>query len=130
MRWDTRLATADEPMLPGLPGLVRSVRTPEFAGMVFHEVRAKSVPELRVGEAIYGTERRGNYRRYVPTVVLDHWSTMKPAYRVSLEDGTQLIASGDHRFLTERGWKHVTGAMRGEGRRPHLTHGQQAGRDG
>jgi DNA repair photolyase len=170
MRWDSQLV-ADEQILPGLPGLVRSVRTPEFAGMVFHEVRAKSVlnkvpggtpmpfswtvnpyrgcshgcryclagdtpilmadgrtkplAELKVGDAIYGTERRGNYRRYVPTVVLDHWSTMKPAYRVSLEDGTQLIASGDHRFLTERGWKHVTGAMRGQGRRPHLTTGNK-----
>jgi DNA repair photolyase len=162
---------ADEQILPGLPGLVRSVRTPEFAGMVFHEVRSKSVlnkvpggsplpfswtvnpyrgcshgcryclagdtpilladgrtrplAELRVGDRIYGTERRGNYRRYVPTVVLDHWSTVKPAYRVCLEDGTQLIASGDHRFLTERGWKHVTGAMRGRGRRPHLTTGNK-----
>src|SRR5205085_8767725 len=129
MRWDSQLV-ADEQILPGLPGLVRSVRTPEFAGMVFHEVRAKSVlnrvpggtpmpftwtvnpyrgcshgcryclagdtpilmadgrtkpiAELRVGDAIYGTERRGNYRRYVPTLVLDHWSTIKPAYRVSL----------------------------------------------
>src|SRR5919198_3819325 len=42
MRWDSQLV-ADEQILPGLPGLVRSVRTPEFAGMVFHEVRAKSV---------------------------------------------------------------------------------------
>jgi DNA repair photolyase len=172
MRWDSQLVdAAEEQILPGLPGLMRSVRTPEFGGIVFHEVRAKSVlnkvpgaspmpfswtvnpyrgcshgctyclagdtpilmadgrtrplAELRAGEAIYGTERRGNYRRYVPTVVLDHWSTIKPAYRVSLEDGTQLIASGDHRFLTERGWKHVTGAMRGEGRRPHLTTGNK-----
>ena len=29
-------------MQEGLPGLVRSVRTPEFAGLVFHEVEAKS----------------------------------------------------------------------------------------
>jgi DNA repair photolyase len=162
---------ADEQILPGLPGLVRSVRTPEFAGMVFHEVRARSVlnrvpggspmpftwtvnpyrgcshgcryclagdtpilmadgrtrplAELRPGDRIYGTEQRGNYRRYVPTTVLDHWSTVKPAYRVSLEDGTTLIASGDHRFLTERGWKHVTGEMRGPGRRPHLTTGNK-----
>ena len=36
-----------------------------------------------------------------------------PAYRVTLEDGTELIASGDHRFLTNRGWKHVTGAEYG-----------------
>ncbi len=34
---------------------------------------------------------------------------VEAAYRVTLEDGTELIASGDHRFLTERGWKHVTG---------------------
>ena len=44
------------------------------------------------------------------TTVLAHWSTVKPAYRVMLADGTQLVCSGDHRFLTERGWKYVTGA--------------------
>ena len=53
--------------------------------------------------------------------MLAHWSTVKPAHRLMLEDGTELIASGDHRFLTGRGWKHVTGATSGRGRRPHLT---------
>ncbi|SDJ11327.1 intein C-terminal splicing region/intein N-terminal splicing region [Actinokineospora alba] len=172
MRWDgQRVGSADEQALPGLPGLVRSVRTPEFAGMVFHEVLAKSVlnrvpggspmpfqwtvnpyrgcshacsyclhgdtpilmadgstkpiSALRVGDRVYGTQRRGSYRHYVPTEVRDHWSTVKPAYRVTLEDGTSLIASGDHRFLTERGWKHVTGTVAGPGRRPHLTAGNK-----
>ena len=32
-----------------------------------------------------------------------------------------LVASGDHRFLTGRGWKHVTGSEQGQARRPHLT---------
>src|SRR5437867_3999535 len=64
--------------------------------------------ELRVGDEIYGTERRGWYRRYVRTRVLDHWQTFAPAYRIQLRDGTTLIASGDHRFWTERGWKFVT----------------------
>ena len=64
---------------------------------------------MRIGDEIYGTERRGSYRRYVRTRVLDHWTSVKPAFRVVLEDGTELIASGDHRFLTRRGWKHVTG---------------------
>jgi DNA repair photolyase len=68
-----------------------------------------------------GTERRGTYRHYVTTEVLAHWSTVKPAHRVSLADGTTVVASGDHRFLTGRGWKHVTGAMAGVRRRPHLT---------
>lgn len=172
VRWDgQRVESADEQALPGLPGLVRSVRTPEFAGMVFHEVLAKSVlnrvpggspmpfqwtvnpyrgcshacsyclhgdtpilmadgstkpiSALRVGDRVYGTQRRGSYRHYVPTEVRDHWSTVKPAYRVTLEDGTSLIASGDHRFLTERGWKHVTGTVAGPGRRPHLTAGNK-----
>jgi DNA repair photolyase len=83
--------------------------------------RTKSLAEIRPGEMVYGTVRRGTYRHYVPTEVLDHWSTVKPAYRVTLEDDTELIASGDHRFLTERGWKYVTGAGHGPGQRPHLT---------
>jgi DNA repair photolyase len=79
--------------------------------------RTKPLAELSPGEMIVGTERRGRYRRYVSTEVLAHWSAIKPAFRVTLEDGTELVTSADHRFLTERGWKHVTG----DGRRPHLT---------
>ena len=55
---------------------------------------------------------RGAYRRYAITQVLDHWMVRKPAYRVTLENGTELITSGDHRFLSDRGWKHVTGPSR------------------
>jgi DNA repair photolyase len=83
--------------------------------------RVKALEDVRVGDAIYGTRREGSYRRYAVTYVLDRWRTMKPAYRVTLEDGTELAASGDHRFLTRRGWKHVTGAEQGSERRPHLT---------
>ncbi|MEA2746772.1 MAG: hypothetical protein QOI41_915, partial [Myxococcales bacterium] len=81
--------------------------------------------DVRVGDVIYGSERRGRYRRYVRTQVLAHWRTMKPAHRVRLADGTELIASGDHRFLTERGWKHVTGTEHGAERRPFLTTGNR-----
>jgi DNA repair photolyase len=72
------------------------------------------------GTSVYGTSVGGEYRRYVPTDVLDHWRTRKRAYRVTLEDGTQLVASGDHRLLTGRGWKHVAPAIRPV-QRPHLT---------
>jgi hypothetical protein len=44
---------------------------------------------------------------------------------VTLEDGTELIASADHRFLTARGWKHVIGAEQGPLQRPHLTVGAE-----
>ena len=83
--------------------------------------RTKPLADVEVGDRIYGTELCGNYRRYVTTTVLAHWKTRKPAYRVTLEDGTELVASGDHRFLSDRGWKHVTGAEQGRHRRPHLT---------
>jgi DNA repair photolyase len=164
MRWDSQRAGNDpQPALLGLDGLVRSVRSPEFAGVTFHEVRARSVlnrvpgqsvvpfrwtvnpyrgcshscvyclsgdtpiltgdgrtkplAELRVGDEIYGTEGQ----RYVRTEVLAHWRTVKPAYRVRLADGTELVASGDHRFLSDRGWAHVTG----QDERPRLTVGDK-----
>jgi DNA repair photolyase len=81
----------------------------------------KALADVMVGDAIYGTVREGYYRRYALTEVLAHWSTVKSAYRITLEDGTKLITSSDHRFLTERGWKHVTGAEQGPDQRPFLT---------
>ncbi|KJQ53254.1 intein-containing Rv2578c family radical SAM protein [Microbacterium sp. SA39] len=169
MRWQgQKLGETDAAALPGLEdrsSVLRSVTTPEFAGMTFHEVLSKSalnhVPgasrmpfawtinpyrgcshacvycvspdtlilcadgrqrplkNLEIGDEIVGTEKVGDYRRYVRTTIQAKWSTRKPAYRVGLADGTELIASGDHRFLTERGWKHVADAETGQ--RPHLT---------
>ena len=171
MRWDAQRLDLEEPStLPGMPsirGLLRSVQVPEFPGLTFHEVRAKSalnhvpgesampfpwtinpyrgcshscvycvsgdtrvlmadgsqrpIAALRVGDRIVGTEKRNTYRHYVTTEVLAHWSTVKPAYRVTLADGTAIVASGDHRFLSGRGWKHVTGAMGGRDQRSYLT---------
>ena len=84
--------------------------------------RTKPLAEIQVGDQIYGTIKEGFYRRYAVTTVLAQWSTVKPAYRVTLEDGTRIVSSGDHRFLTERGWKHVTRAERhGPLQRPFLT---------
>jgi DNA repair photolyase len=83
--------------------------------------RTRALSELKVGDEIYGTKRVGNYRRYAKSRVLAHWSTIKPAYRITLEDGTELTSSGDHRYLSNRGWKFVTGAEWGLSRRPFLT---------
>ncbi|MCW3492831.1 intein-containing Rv2578c family radical SAM protein [Microbacterium sp. SSM24] len=169
MRWQGQeLGVADAAALPGLEhlnGLVRSVTTPDFAGVTFHEVLCKSalnhVPgasampfdwtvnpyrgcshacvyclhpdtailmadgrtkllrEISVGDVVVGTRRDGAYRRYTPSVVAAKWGTRKPAYRVTLSDGTEIVASGDHRFLTDRGWKYVQPAQSGQ--RPFLT---------
>ena len=83
----------------------------------------RAIADLRVRDEIYGTSRSGWTRRFTRTSVLAHWSVIRPVYRVTLADGTEIVASGDHCFLTRRGWKLVTGAEQGRDRRPHLTLG-------
>jgi DNA repair photolyase len=83
--------------------------------------RTKPLADIRVGDAIYGTIREGRFRRYAITRVIDHWPTIKLAFQITLEDGTKLITSSDHRFLTDRGWKYVTGLKPGPGQRHNLT---------
>jgi hypothetical protein len=56
--------------------------------------RTKPLADVRAGDEIYGTIREGFCRRYAITTVLAHWSTVKPAYRVVLEDGTRPSAAG------------------------------------
>lgn len=73
----------------------------------------RPVGQLEVGDAVMGTTGAGRSRRYVATTVLDQWTTAKPAYRVTLADGTRLVSSGEHRFLTDRGWQHVSPARAG-----------------
>src|SRR5207248_717480 len=83
--------------------------------------RSLPISELRVGDEIYGTRFDGKYRRYAKTTVRAHWSSIKPAFKITLEDGTELVSSGDHRFLSNRGWKYVTDNPRGQQQRAHLT---------
>jgi DNA repair photolyase len=55
MRWDAqRLDVEETTTLPGMPsirGLLRSVQVPEFPGLTFHEVRAKSALNHVPGES-------------------------------------------------------------------------------
>ncbi|WP_344029961.1 intein-containing Rv2578c family radical SAM protein [Pseudonocardia kongjuensis] len=175
VRWSGQQVGTDgvgaDAVLPGMAGLLRSVRTPEFAGAVFHEVEARSalnrvgpsspvpfgwtvnpyrgcahactyclrgdtpvltaggrsrpIADLRPGDEVIGTVTDGHgRRRFVRTPVLAHWSTRRRAQRVSLDDGTVLVTSAEHRFLTREGWAHVRpGRCRSSADRPHLTAG-------
>ncbi|MEA2593512.1 MAG: hypothetical protein QOD62_3343 [Actinomycetota bacterium] len=180
MRWDNLLAGQDagkdddgeteRAVLPLFPGeaIVRRFKTPQFRGMTFYEVAAKSIinhvpgdrfgfnwtinpfrgcshactyclqgdtpilmatgrtkplADIRPADEIYGTGTSGLSTRFVKTVVSDHWSTVKPAYRVTLEDGTQLVTSADHRFLAEGEWRHVAGVGENGAQRPILSPG-------
>ena len=73
----------------------------------------RPLAELRPGDVVLGTTGAGLHRRYVPPTGRAHWQTSKPAFRVTLADGTRLVASGEHRFLTGRGWRHVSPAEPG-----------------
>lgn len=82
--------------------------------------RTRALRDLKPGDEIYGTRLASGVRRCVRTRVLDHWRTHKPAFRITLADGTELVASGDHRFLTSRGWTFVRPAE-APMQRPSLT---------
>ena len=82
---------------------------------------SRRLGEIAVGDRVLGTARGARHRHLVATQVKDAWRTRRRAFRVELHDGTVFVASGDHRFLTERGWKHVAGARAGTASRPHLT---------
>ncbi|WP_259310732.1 hypothetical protein [Capillimicrobium parvum] len=83
--------------------------------------RTRRIDSLRAGERVLGTEMRGGSRRLVPTEVRDRWATLKWAHRLLLDDGNELVASGDHRFLTAAGWRFVTGEDSDGEARQHLT---------
>ncbi|HJQ44683.1 MAG TPA: radical SAM protein, partial [Jatrophihabitantaceae bacterium] len=67
----------------------------------------KPIADIRPGDRVYGTAFEGKRRTLVITSVLDHWRSMKRAYRIALDDGTDLVASAEHRFLTGHGWTCV-----------------------
>lgn len=75
----------------------------------------KELRHLRMGDLVYGTAREPDgRRRLVRTKVVAHWQTVKRAYRITLADGNSIIASPDHRFLSERGWQHVRDLVVGD----------------
>lgn len=81
--------------------------------------RTKALRDIAVGDRIIGTVAENGYRRFTETEVLAHWQTHKQAFEITLADGRTIISSGDHRFLTERGWKFAQPAEIGQ--RPYLT---------
>jgi DNA repair photolyase len=81
---------------------------------------SKLLADVSAGEQVVGTAHGETGRRFVPSLVLDRWATARRAYRVRLDTGAELIASGDHRFLTPHGWRYVIAPGRNKRARLHL----------
>jgi DNA repair photolyase len=79
--------------------------------------------KIERGDRLVGTSDLGRYRRYTETEVLDTWMTRKPAFGIRLRDGRQIISSGDHRFLSDYGWRYVRSC--GEHPQPDLAFGSR-----
>ena len=76
--------------------------------ILMEDGRSIALSSLKVGDKIIGTRKENGYTKLVSTEVKAHWKTKKQAYEITLGDGRTIISSGDHRFLTERGWKFVS----------------------
>lgn len=85
----------------------------------------KPIKDIQIGDKIIGTRLDGQYHYLTETTVLDHWQTYKEAYEITLSNGVKLVCSGDHRWLTNRGWKYTTGKTSGPDQRPYLTENNQ-----
>lgn len=61
-------------------------------------------------------------KKYTKSIVLNKINTNQPAYKITLNNGIELICSGNHRWLSNRGWKYTIGSKSGENRRPYSTY--------
>lgn len=89
--------------------------------ILMYDGKTKKMKDICIGDEIYGVKKGEAYHYFTKAVVLDKWETEKPSYKVTLENGTELICSGDHRWLTNRGWKYTTGSTTGNERRSFIT---------
>jgi len=69
----------------------------------------QAIKDLKPGDAVVafneGSEGVGLNKVYEKAVVEEVWSSKKPAVRITTDDGGEIIASLDHRFLKPpRGW--------------------------
>jgi len=82
---------------------------------------SKQLKNIKIRDKIIGVKKQGRLNYYVNSVVLNHWKTKRNGYKIIMNDGTEVICSSNHKWLSNRGWKYTTGMEWGKLRRPHLT---------
>jgi DNA repair photolyase len=89
--------------------------------VLMHDGTQKRISDVNIGDEIYGVVQDGTYYRLTKAVVLDKKSSWKEAHKIVLSNGTELICSGDHRWLSDEGWSYTANGLYGI--RPHLGYG-------
>lgn len=82
------------------------------------------IRDIRVGDRVIGvteTDSRHWPYKYTFAEVTATLRSVKRAVRITFENGRTVTCSGDHRWLSDRGWKYAEGAMSGPDQRPYLT---------
>ena len=89
------------------------------------DLSAIPIRDLRVGDIIVGLKRvqrqHLSCRILIPSIVEGISRSIQPVYRIALEDGREVRCSANHRWLTERGWRHTAVPCRNHGAGPFLT---------
>jgi len=99
----------------------------EESKILMADFSEKRLKDIEIGDIIIGIyqDKITKKRKMMETRVLNKISVEREAYKIILEDNTELICSTDHRWLTDRGWKFTVGKKGGnrydEMVRPHLT---------
>lgn len=82
---------------------------------------AKKIKDIKIGDELVGVEQGDKKKYFTKSVVTNTSQSIQKAYKITLKNGKTFICSGNHQWLTNRGWKYTIGAMSGEDRRPYIT---------
>lgn len=88
------------------------------ADILMYDGSRKKMKDVCIGDELYGVSPEGKYTK---SIVLNKWQVEKPSYKIILSDGTELICSSNHRWLTSDGWKYTKGYSEVASSRPFLT---------
>lgn len=79
------------------------------------------IKDVQIGDLLLGVKtpkgKKANNAHFSRSIVENKITTVKSVYEITLENGNKVKCSGDHRWLTDRGWKYTTA----KSNRPFLT---------
>lgn len=73
--------------------------------------KTKKIKDLNINDEIMGFDE--TFGIITSSFVLNKWFTYKTSYIIKLENGKELICSGNHRWLTQEGWKYTLDEKKG-----------------